>query len=112
MIERCLAPRRADRYATALDLARAVAALVPGDPLRTGATSVEPELPTEARVVRLGRRMTRRRRGHREPLPVEGSVAEPDVDGRRGRGAGTPLRPWAPQQPGRRSPVPGAGSSW
>jgi hypothetical protein len=74
VIERCLAARRADRYATALDVAQALAHLAtPSSAPAETAGLVELELPGDARVFTFRGREPHALDG-RVPLPVEGSV--------------------------------------
>jgi hypothetical protein len=78
LVARCLAPRRADRFGSALDLANAVERALRG--LEGGERGLEaPALPTEAMVVSL---RTRPGEGptERPRLPIEGSTAVPAVD--------------------------------
>lgn len=71
IVERCLAARRSDRFATALDVARAIERTIGGG--AAPAVAESPDLPTDARVVNL-RAVDGSELEGREPLAVEGSV--------------------------------------
>ncbi len=73
VIEACLAPRRADRPATALDVARAFERLLESLGPRADPPPADGGLPPEARVVALVPPLPEALE-HRSPLPVEGSA--------------------------------------
>lgn len=82
VIDRCLAARRADRFATALDLAQALAHLIDGDDAPAEVTGpVELELPSDARVLTFRGREPGELEP-RTPLPVDGSVAGAEDESR------------------------------